>query len=350
MDFGGGSDQFILVAWNAGLVVFAITIALSLQVLIMRQRNARREHQREAAVATWRPLLFEALLGGAPALPAVAQRDEETFLLLWNQIQDGVRGETRARLNRLAEAAGADDMARRRLDRDDALARVLALHTLGYLGREGDYAQVIRYLNDARIYLALAAARALVHIDPKRAADDVLAQLAVRQDWPIALFATVLAQVDTRQLTEKFCRLYRELSSEPLIRLLRLTPLLIEDATETILESLLTSSGDPEILIAALKQVRRRSLLHHVRRACKHESWAVRTQAAAALGRIGGPAERNLLLRLLTDSQWWVRYRAAQALISGHFGPVAEVTERAALLGDRFAADILEHALAEQRS
>jgi HEAT repeat protein len=95
--------------------------------------------------------------------------------------------------------------------------------------------------------------------------------------------------------------------------------------------------------------VRSPALLPQVRRACEHEAWTVRTQGAAALGRIGGMPERDILLRLLRDPQWWVRYRAAQAMTSGRFGSAAEVTALAAGLHDRFARDIVRQALAEGR-
>lgn len=350
LNFSTSSARFIAIIWIVGIIAFIVTVLLSMQVLAIRQRNLRRERRREALITLWRPLLFEALLGGAPKLQKLARRDEGSFLLLWIQLQEGIRGESRQRLNALAETIGADDMARRLLKQKGVLERVFALCVLGYLGREQDYPRVSNHLDEPRTYLALAAARALVFIDPRKAPYAILPRLVLRSDWPVALFATVLAEADQERLSERFLALFAELSAEQLIRLLPLATILNEKTAEEILKTLLARGSEPEVIAAALKQVRSVSLLDHVRRACTHEMWAIRTQAAAALGRIGGMADRELLLRLLCDPQWWVRYRAAQALISGSFGSPHEIASLAAEFGDRFAVDIVEHAIAERRA
>jgi uncharacterized protein (DUF2336 family) len=51
---------------------------------------------------------------------------------------------------------------------------------------------------------------------------------------------------------------------------------------------------------------------------------------------------------LLADAQWWVRYRAAQALVaSPYLGPNA-IRRIAGRQEDPFACDILQQALAEK--
>ncbi len=337
-------------AGAVGLLALALTLALALQVLAMRRRTALRERRRGRVVATWRPLMFQWLLGDEPALPALARSDEEPFLLLWNQLQDGVVGEARARLSRLAEAVGAHGMARRSLRREDALERLLGLRTLGYLAREGDYGEVVRHLDDRRTYLCMAAARALVHIGPARAPGDLLPRLAMRADWPVPLFVTVLAEADAEAVALRFREMLPGLARAQLIRLLPLVTVVDGRTAEGVLAGLLSASGDVDVLAAALKRVESPGLLPHVRRACSHAEWAVRTQAAAALGRIGERPDREALLRLLCDASWWVRYRAAQALLSGRFGAPAEIAALAVGLGDRFARDIVEHVLAEVRA
>jgi HEAT repeat protein len=345
---GAGSDRLIAVAWAIGLGAIGLTVALGLQVLVMRGRMLRRERRRDAFIATWRPLLFEYVYGGKPALPRLARRDAETFLLLWNQLQDGVKGEARARLARLADAVGAHATARRFLARRDALGRLLALRTLGHLGRAADRAEVVRHLDDRRAYLCLAAARALVHIDPGGAPAEILSRLAAREDWPVSLFATVLGESAVEPLSASFRALEPALSGAGLVRLMPLASILDARTVEEICERLLASSDDPDVVAAALRSAQSARLRPHVQKACAHEDWPVRTQAAAALGRLGEAGDRDLLVRLLRDPQWWVRYRAAQALISGRFGPDAEIVALAAGLHDRFARDIVAHALAER--
>ena len=48
------SDPFVLVAAAAGLAALAMTVALSVQIVVMRYRTAARERRRDALFATWR--------------------------------------------------------------------------------------------------------------------------------------------------------------------------------------------------------------------------------------------------------------------------------------------------------
>jgi len=331
------SDGFVELAWAVGAVTLALTAALALRVLFLRRGTARRERRREAVFARWRPILFEWLVGGDPALPPLAARDVDTFLLLWNQIQDGVRGDARDRLVALADRLGGRALALARLGRSDALGRMLALRTLGYVGSAADYEAVARDLDDRRVYLCLAAARALVFIDGRAAPGDLLPRMVLRTDWPVALFATVLAGASSAELAARFQALQPQLSAEQLVRLLPLVSILEPAPADAILGGLLHAGGDPDVIGAALKRARSPGLAPLARRLCGHEAWTVRTQAAAALGRIGGPADRDALVALLSDRQWWVRYRAAEALTNGRFGSAAEVRALAAGLDDRFA-------------
>jgi HEAT repeat protein len=123
--------------------------------------------------------------------------------------------------------------------------------------------------------------------------------------------------------------------------------LLDEVRAGVVVSTLLATSQDPDNLTAALRHARSPALLPDVVRLARHPAWPVRTQAATALGRLGGAEERGLLLDLLSDPQWWVRYRAAQALFAGRMGTRDELAALAGGLGDRFARDIVAQVLAE---
>lgn len=326
----------------------ALSLALVFAVLEVRRRAARLERARERFFAIWRPLIFANLEGGPLHLPRVLPRDEESFLLLWIQLQDGLQREARAGFRPIAEAVGARRMIRRRLDRGNVLGKFLALRTLGHLGDPADYEDVLAHLDERRTYLCAAAARALVHIDPVRAPRDVLSRLAVRTDWPIPLFCGVLADADPGPVLAWVRAELPRLAPGPLVRLMPLLSILDPASTEDLLRDLLSPDRDPEVLCAALKRVSRPSLAPLVRRACGHPLWTVRTQAAAALGRMGGMPGRYALFRLLGDRQWWVRYRAAQALCATRLGRADEIRRMVAALHDPYAHDAVEHALAEQ--
>jgi hypothetical protein len=104
---GAGSDLLVRVALAAGLAALGLTAALGIQVLLMRWAKLRKERSRASFLDAWRPLLYEAAMGSPPPAPPLAARDEVSFLLLWNQLQDGLRGPPREGLNQLGRAVGA---------------------------------------------------------------------------------------------------------------------------------------------------------------------------------------------------------------------------------------------------
>jgi hypothetical protein len=349
LGFVAGTEPIVRFAWATGVVSVALSAALVVQVLRMRRRLARRNRRRDAVLATWRPLLFDVAAGGSPPLPPLARGDEDAFLLLWVQLQDGIRGAPLARLAAAGEAVGAHALARRRIGGRDALGRVLALRTFGHLGRREDWGEVLPWLDDPRAYLSLAAARALVRIDPERAPDEILGRLVDRVDWPVPLFAGVLADASRARLSARLGELCATLPPPAVVRLMPLASLVDEPVVHRILGGLLDSAQDAEVLAAALRHVRSPALLPAVRRAAVHERWSVRVQAAAALGRVGEARDRDRLVEMLRDPEWWVRYRAAQALAARPFASPDELVAFAAHLGDRFARDIVRQALAEAR-
>jgi HEAT repeat protein len=112
---------------------------------------------------------------------------------------------------------------------------------------------------------------------------------------------------------------------------------------------LLDEANDVETIIAALRVSNDVSLLPIIRTYVGHDDWRVRVQAAKVLGRNGEHSDVNRLIPLLADAEWWVRYRAAQALVGMPFFSKAEAQLLSGNLSDRFARDMLVQVLAEGR-
>jgi hypothetical protein len=58
----------------------------------------------------------------------------------------------------------------------------------------------------------------------------------------------------------------------------------------------------------------------------------------------------QFLIDMLSDTHWWVRYRAARALLALPDMPIEVVDHARGKLQDHFAADILAQAIAEARA
>jgi hypothetical protein len=109
----------------------------------------------------------------------------------------------------------------------------------------------------------------------------------------------------------------------------------------------LLRDGQPDVLIPALRLVADPALREAVQPHLQHTDWRVRLQAARTFGRIGLREDLPAMSGLLTDSQWWVRYRTAQAVAALPFLNRGELQRMADEAGDRYATDILRQVIAE---
>jgi HEAT repeat protein len=72
-------------------------------------------------------------------------------------------------------------------------------------------------------------------------------------------------------------------------------------------------------------------------------------QAATLLGRMGHAEDAGRLEKLLGDAEWWVRFRAAQALVRLPGVGARNLEQIRMRLIDRYARDILGQVVAETR-
>jgi HEAT repeat protein len=101
------------------------------------------------------------------------------------------------------------------------------------------------------------------------------------------------------------------------------------------------------VLAAALKAVRGGTSLPQIEQLTAHGAWYVRMQAARLLGRLGQERDVALLETLLADREWWVRYRAAQAIVALPFVGLDQLGVLLSRQRDPFAHDMLAQAMAE---
>lgn len=83
----GASTSFVTVAIWTGTIALVLTLLLALQIVQLRVALRRRERLAAGAVAKWRPLLNQAIVGEEPALPQLAVRERLPFLHLWAHLQ-----------------------------------------------------------------------------------------------------------------------------------------------------------------------------------------------------------------------------------------------------------------------
>ena len=331
-----------------GLASLALTFGLIVLVGLMRVALRWRERDAAATIARWRPALLRHAMGEDPPFPLLRRGERSVLLLLWNQIAESLRGPSHDRLRVVLNLLGLDALVRRWLVRRNRERQWLGLVTLGHLAQPSDWDSVHALLGDPRPYLSLSAARALLQIDPARAAHPVLAEIERRPEWPMARLALLLREAGAQHLFEPLRERLLAAEATQQVRLVRLLAAVDSLRASPTLMGLLERSENAELLSMCLQQVQTPAALPRVRQLAQHPVWWVRSQAAAALARFGTRSDRPLLLTLLSDAQWWVRYRAAQALLCTPGLTRPEALELREALTDRYARDVLGQAMVER--
>lgn len=349
MAFGTVSDPRLALALWMGVGAFVATAALLAAVAALRINLILRQRRQKALAARWTPLLAECAERVPETLPSVRFVDAVAFLALWVRAQESLRGEAQARLVEAAKRAGARPLARRLIRRGKPPGDLLGMIVLGHLRDEGVAPTLEPLLAEGSSVASLVAAQALLRIAPERALPRILATAARREDWPLARVASILQESDPAVVGPV---LQQVLAAQPpgigFARLVRLHGAAHAEFLRPVIVRVLETADEPEALCAALGALWHPQDAEFARRLAHHAQGAVRVAAVRALSRLGTREDAALLVRLLGDPSWWVRYRAAQGLCG------LPGMDRAALesirggLTDRFAGDMLAQALAER--
>lgn len=345
MGYATLSDPLLRVAVFSGLAVFLLIIVLLAAIAILRYTVDRRRRMEQLLSERWQPVFFHAVEGIPFAVPRVYGRDREMILLIWIHFTESIRGDARLRLCQLALDLKLDRTALKLLLRRNVRHRLMAIVALGRMRSSAVWDQLVELVASPNPMLSLLAARSLLQIDASRASPIVVGELIRRDDWQLVKVRTMISEAPPNAIASHLMEALASATPENIPRLLSLT-LNVGDAW-AVVESMLSTESSSELLIAALKACNDSRALEPVRQLALHTDWIVRAQAAMALGRIGVEEDGLRLRAMLSDPEWWVRYRAGISLVQMPFASRKKLEQMCNQLSDRFAADILRQVLAE---
>ncbi|MCC6140799.1 MAG: HEAT repeat domain-containing protein [Nitrospira sp.] len=312
------SQSMIDVGWLATVTIHGLILFLLGWTLIIRRLRVSTDRRRQQMMTVWRPILAQSVIEAPDTLPPIHPRDRVLFLYVWNHLQESIKGESSDELCAVIRRTGMDRVVRHYLAKGTLRQQLLAIVTLGHLKDPSVWPHLVDLAHDANAFRSLEAARALVRIDTPRAIPVLVPLISQRADWsPLKVLAILQGAGDehvAHALGEAAvqadpliaARLLRFLASTrshralPLIRPLLDRQPLHEDVLAGCL-SLFGQCSDPRDLPI-------------VRQYSAHPTWFIRVQAATALGKMGVEEDSAILIGLLNDVHWWVRYRAAEAL------------------------------------
>ena len=330
------------------IVLLMMTYMLCLRaVLLVRERRYRK------LAARWTPILLDAEPRKSALPPAVHPGERFLFLILWNALREQQEQDAGIWrwMDRVAMLAKIDRLARRLLRRRSVRNRLLAIVTLGQLRDRHEWLRLYEIARSEHPLLSLAATQAIARIDPAEATETVVSLVVGHADWPAAKVATILGELGPDRISEPLARALLQAPEPHQPRLIPFLALCRYSSALPTVRRLLREPHPDEVIASCLQVIGKfgdRQDLPLVYRCLTHPRWHVRATAASCVGRMGRWTDQVKLAPLLTDRQWWVRYRAAQAIVGLSPRDDQRLRDIHSTLSDRYARDILTQAIAER--
>jgi len=344
--FDTGSDPLLAGVLVAALGALGAALLLVAWIVVLRLAGVASRARAARVTAQWRPRFAAAIADAAPQAVPARRRESRAVLGLFVQLALALQGPGAVRLAAYGHGCGLEQLALRLLKRRSTRDRLLAIEALGYLGDSTSAEDLLPMCEDAHPVVSLAAARALLRLDAANAFR-VVPYAIVRTDWPAARLLPMLQQAGEPAVDALDAAL-REVAAGRLPRALTLARALPPPRAADMVRRFLADATDPEIIIACLKLLQDPRDADFARKATGHGNWAVRVAAVQALARVASEEDLPRLTEALGDPVWWVRQRAAEAIVRLPFFAPAQLEDLRRIVSDRFAGDALARAIAER--
>ena len=354
MGFVFTSKNIVSLVYVGFAGVCLLTLLIILWIAFLRVRMHFRQQYEVHFREIWQPIFKETALQTYchtkdAKLPTLKRRDFFLFITHWVEFQENFSGSIFVRMGELARKLGVQDYARRLMRQGNLRRRLLAVVFLGDLRDRASWPDLEQFLSHENSLLSILAARSLLKIDQERALPLVFAEVIRREDWPETRVALRLRSVlNADQVTGPLFEALRDSSDAAALKLLPYVEHMYNEERNRILRILLERSESDRLTSRILKLIDCDDERDLVRGFLGHERWHIRMQAVSALGRIGERGDIPLLLEALGDKEWWVRYRAAQALLKMPGMTREKLQVIHDNLEDSFARNMLEQTLIEE--
>jgi len=330
----------------AGSIAILLLVFLMVQVLLARLRLVIVRQRRQRLQTIWRDIIGKILAGENPS---IKRRDVFYIMEEFDYIFGLIRGTELERLQQGFRGLSLPISLKKILKSRNIKKRLFALITLGNIRDEDSWDLIVKNLAQSQPAISLSAARSLVLINPHRAVNEIVPILLNRKDWPWANIAHILKLAGPILVCKKLSEVILHATVSKQASLLRLYDVLKCEEAYPVTCKVLSQSSEDKVTSVCLNISRDPNILYLAREYARHERWHVRMNAAVAIGRFGHEEDIPLLVSLMKDSQWWVRYRAAQALLGLPCMDHVRVQQIRMTLNDKFADDIFVQALNERQ-
>mgnify|MGYP001816881869 FL=1 len=342
------SDPVLRYLTYSVLTITGLVLLLLLQVIAYRIISVYQDRNSQVAKNIWRPVLAEMMVADPVTIPDLKKIHQHAFLREWNRFHTVLRGDAHKRMQKLARKTRLDILAHKYIERGGMRELLQGIVTLGHMQDYSIWNRLIDLVDSEHPVISLTAAQALVDIDSKNAMKFLIPFVVKRRDWPIARVAMLLNSADPAEL---FAVIEDAINTAPVEDIPFLLKFLGTSHFDPAIRNIclrLGSSEDSRIISACIDAAKDANGLEIARNHVANPAWHVRLHVAKTLGRLGTVEDVGLLVQLLSDPEWWVRYRSAQAISSMPFISVDDMQKICDESNDRYARDIMAQVISER--
>lgn len=335
-------------ALQAGKLAFGMVTILTAQVIVYRIKLIFTNKRKHRLKKHWRNFINEVIYDGKVNPGRVKRRELFYILEEINYVFSVIKGEGVERLRAACHILGLHDHLIKLLKSKNVRKKLYALITMGNMLDYKAWDAIEMNLNHKQTIVSLTAARSMVQIDPEKALQYIIPLAMVRKDWPWANIAHIFKLAGPARICQPLSEIIQTMPVSMQSSFLRLFEVVRCEEISPVTKIILDQTDDDKVASVCLHISQDPKILPFARHYSKHQRWHVRMHAACALGRFGGNNEIPLLIELLKDKEWWVRYRSAQALVNMPFLTTDKINNIRETINDRFARDILGQVLTEK--
>ena len=343
------SDPVLYYLVNGVVIISGLVILMLIQVISFRIYSVYQNRVKQKARQIWRPVLAKVMLSDPENIPRLEKKHQHVFLQEWNRFYFMLRGEALTRLQKLASDKHLDLIAHQYINSRNIRKRLQGIITLGHMQDYSVWDKLIDFINSKHAILSLTAAQALVDIDSKNAIRFLLPHIIKRRDWPVARVAMLLSSANPDELSMLLKQTINQSPEEDIPYILGFMDSSHFNPEICNLYQQLGNSHDSRVIAACINAAKETQGLELARKHASNPQWYIRLHVARTLGRLGTKADIKILTQLMSDPEWWVRYRSAQAITQMPFFDADELKKLHSQLDDRYARDILQQAISEQQ-
>lgn len=331
-----------------GLLFVLISILLFIIIMLKRLYLAKKEKRDTKLLEAWRPILLKNLYQGPTSFKDMPKKNIILFLILWSNMQDILKGPDKEQLNQLARSLHIDHKAFKLLSSRKLSQRLLAISVLGNLRDTKSWPKIYEFSKSSNMTLAISAIHALAKINSEKALHIVISFMVNRQDWPDYKLIVILNEIGATTFSQPLANEILKLPPDKQTHLLNMMHFGDGKVVLPLVKQLLSTTSDNEVtatcltLLSIFGDHRDVPLVQHY---LNHEEAFIRIHGVKTLAAIGSAAELYSLEKCLCDRDWWVRYRAAEAIKSLPAVTDEKILEIKNRQSDRFAIDILNYVI-----